>query len=122
MPLTDEEFADILKNAGAVPIPPQQAAATNQLDTAIPLAVALIKELLPLLQSGETLKNAKSLFASKTFWGGIAAIVPFVVQAFGYTIGGADVVQLQELLPTLVAAVGGLTAIFGRIAATKKVG
>jgi hypothetical protein len=117
MPISDEQFNELLKTVSK-----PSAAASEAVDAAIPVAVGVVKALLPLLTSSGTLTGAKSILSSKTVWGGVLALVPAIVSGFGYAISGADAAQLQSLVPELVSAVGGIIAIFGRIVATKQVG
>lgn len=63
----------------------------------------------------------KSLFASKTFWGGFIAVLAGVLGFFGYELSPADQVSLIEAGVAIVASIGGLIAIFGRIRASKKI-
>jgi hypothetical protein len=117
MPISDEQFNELLKTLSKQP-----AVANDAVDAAIPLVVGIVKELLPTLASSGALSGAKSILASKTVWGGVLALLPVIVSGFGYAISGADTAQLQSLIPELVSAVGGIIAIFGRIVATKQVG
>ena len=61
----------------------------------------------------------KSLFASKTFWGGVIAVLAGVLGFFGYELGGADQAKLIEAGAAVAAAVGGVIAIWGRVKASK---
>ena len=63
----------------------------------------------------------KSLFASKTFWGGALAVVAGILGFFGYQIGGPDQAALIEAGSAIAASVGGVIAIIGRIKATKEI-
>lgn len=64
----------------------------------------------------------KNLFASKTVWGGIAALLAGVVGLLGYNIGAEDQASLVELGTGIAAAVGGIVAIVGRVVASKRIG
>lgn len=64
----------------------------------------------------------KSLFTSKTVWGGIIAVAAGLAGVFGYSVSPADQVQAIDALSGVAAAVGGIVAIFGRVKATKKIG
>lgn len=59
--------------------------------------------------------DTKSLLASKTFWGALAAIVSTILQARG--VVGAD-----GLVNEGVTIIGGLLSIYGRVTATQKIG
>jgi hypothetical protein len=64
----------------------------------------------------------KNLLASKTVWGGLAALAAGIVGLFGYSVSPADSAQAIELGTGLASAVGGLVAIVGRVVASKKIG
>ena len=66
--------------------------------------------------------SIKNLFASKTVWGGLTALVAGVVGLFGYNLDGADQASLVELGTSIAASVGGIVAIIGRVVASKKIG
>lgn len=61
----------------------------------------------------------KSLFASRTFWGGVIAVLAGVLGFFGYELGGADQAALIEAGSAIAASVGGVIAIIGRVKASK---
>ena len=63
----------------------------------------------------------KSLLASKTFWGGLAAVVAGVLGLFGYTFAGEDQEAVVLIGTSVAAAIGGLASIYGRIAASKQI-
>jgi len=65
------------------------------------------------------LYDTKSIFGSKTFWGGLGAVVAGVAAVAGYVISPEDLKTIGELVTGIVSAVGGLLAIYGRITATK---
>ena len=64
----------------------------------------------------------KTLTQSKTFWGAVVALVGSVLTLGHYTLTPADAAQAVDLLSGIAGAVGGLTAIYGRVVATKKIG
>ncbi|MGR3485500.1 MAG: hypothetical protein ACU0BF_09155 [Paracoccaceae bacterium] len=64
---------------------------------------------------------SKSPLASRTVWGGIAAIVAGGVGLLGYTMTPDDAAQLTQALTSIGAGVGGILAIYGRVKATKRV-
>lgn len=68
------------------------------------------------------MNESKSLFASKGVMGGVVAALAGVVGVFGYTITPEDQAALITLIPSIVAIVGGIVAMYGRIKATKKIG
>ena len=61
----------------------------------------------------------KSLFASRTFWGGALAVVAGILGFFGYQIGGPDQAALIEAGSAIAASVGGVISIWGRVKASK---
>jgi uncharacterized membrane protein HdeD (DUF308 family) len=66
-----------------------------------------------------TMDDYKSLLASKTVWGGILALLAGVAGIFGYTVSPVDQAQAIDSVSGIVAAFGGILAIYGRIKATK---
>ena len=66
--------------------------------------------------------DLKPLYLSRTFWGGLAAVAAGTLGLFGYVISDADQAQLVELVTALAAVAGGITAIAGRVRATKRIG
>lgn len=65
--------------------------------------------------------DVKSIFASKTVWGGIIALAASAGGIWGYSVSAADQAQLVELIAGVGSAIGGAIAIYGRIVATKKI-
>ena len=65
--------------------------------------------------------GVKSLLASKTFWGGLVAVVAGVAGFFGYTLGADDQQAIIEIIAGVGSTIGGLVAIWGRIVASKKI-
>jgi len=68
------------------------------------------------------MNDVKSFIESKTIWGAAIAVVPPLANLFGYTVTGADVAQVTGSIDSVVTAVGGLLAVFGRVTATKAIG
>ena len=64
----------------------------------------------------------KSLWASKTFWGGLIAVLAGVLGFFGYQLLPDDQAALVEGGSAVAAAIGGVIAIWGRVKASKKIG
>ena len=52
-----------------------------------------------------------------TIWGAIISILASIAKAAGFDIGGTD-----GLAESVVAVIGGLMAIYGRVRATTKIG
>jgi protein-S-isoprenylcysteine O-methyltransferase Ste14 len=68
------------------------------------------------------MEQTKSIFSSKTVWGGVLVVVAAIAGMFGYTISADDQASLAGTIENIVLAVGGLLAIWGRITATKRIG
>jgi hypothetical protein len=64
----------------------------------------------------------KSIFSSKTFWGGAMAVVAGILGVFGYTVLPEDQAALIDGGAAIAAAMGGMIAIWGRAVASKKIG
>lgn len=67
------------------------------------------------------MEDFKGLFASKTVWGGIIALLAGIAGMFGYAISPEDATTVVDLLAGVGSAIGGLIAIYGRIKATKQI-
>jgi branched-subunit amino acid ABC-type transport system permease component len=65
--------------------------------------------------------HSKSLFRSKTIWGGIVALLAGVAGVAGYTVTPQEQQALEVLLTSLASAFGGVGAIYGRIVAQEKI-
>lgn len=63
----------------------------------------------------------KPFYASKTLWGGFAALIGGAINLNHCTISPTDAAQLVDLLGSLASAVGGILAILGRVSASKKI-
>lgn len=68
------------------------------------------------------MNDAKSLLASRTFWGAMIAILATVGKGFGIELGTEDQAQLVDHALTVVGVLGGLLAVYGRTKATKAIG
>lgn len=66
--------------------------------------------------------DTKSIFASKGVWGGVIAVLAGGAGLLGFTVTASDTSSIVSHIDSIVAAVGGLLAIWGRISATKKIG
>lgn len=60
--------------------------------------------------------DTKSAITSVTIWGAVISILASVAKAAGFDIGGTD-----GLAESVVAVIGGVVAIYGRVRATKKI-
>ena len=70
----------------------------------------------------KSVKDVKGLLASKTVWGAGLAVLASLASLFGYSFTEGDQQAVVEVVTTLVAALSGLYAIYGRIKASKKIG
>jgi len=61
--------------------------------------------------------DTKSALTSVTIWGAVISILASVAKTAGFDIGGTD-----GLAESVVAVIGGLMAIYGRVRATTKIG
>lgn len=68
------------------------------------------------------LTDTKSIWASKTIWGGAIALLAALAGLLGYAITPEQQAELIETGSLIVSAIGGLIALWGRIAATKRIG
>lgn len=62
----------------------------------------------------------KNWYVSKTIWGGAVAILASCATLVGLDLDAADQMELTDRLVALAGAVGGIVAIYGRIAADKR--
>ncbi|SFC10614.1 hypothetical protein [Salipiger profundus] len=63
--------------------------------------------------------ETKSIFASKSIWGGIIAILPPAMSLVGIDLSPQDAQGIVGHVDAIVSAVGGLVAIYGRVTARK---
>lgn len=68
------------------------------------------------------MEETKSIWASRTVWGGIVALLAGIATLFGITLSEADQSILADALLGISSALGGILAIWGRIRATKRIG
>jgi hypothetical protein len=71
------------------------------------------------------LSGSKGVLASKGVWGGLIAILPMALSLLsivGINISAADAQGLMGHIDVIIAAIGGLLAIYGRITAKKVIG
>lgn len=68
------------------------------------------------------MENVKPLIQSKTFWGAIVTLLAAILSLGHYTITPAEQANVVDLITGIAGAVGGLYAIYGRVAASKKIG
>ena len=63
------------------------------------------------------MNDVKGILQSKTVWGAALAIIATGLQLAGYDLGNTD-----GLAEQIVAVIGGLLAIYGRVTAVTKIG
>lgn len=63
------------------------------------------------------MNDVKGILQSKTVWGSALAVLATLAQIAGYDIGDTN-----GLAEQIVAVIGGLIAIYGRITAVAKIG
>ena len=68
------------------------------------------------------MEDFKNIFASRTVWGAIIAVIAGIAGIFGYAISPEDQANLVEIGLAAASTVGGVIAIFGRVKASKKIG
>lgn len=64
--------------------------------------------------------ETKVWYLSRTVWGGILAIAASVLNLAGIEISGADQAELADKMTALMAAAGGIVAVAGRLAASRR--
>lgn len=66
--------------------------------------------------------DTKPFLKSTTIWGALLAILASGLGLLGYTVTPADQVEAVAIGTSLVSAIGGAIALYGRIKATKRIG
>ena len=66
--------------------------------------------------------STKPWYQSKGVWGGIVAALAGLGGLFGFTVPEGEMPAITDALVGLAAAVGGLLAVYGRIAASSRIG
>lgn len=66
--------------------------------------------------------DTKQWYLSKTVWGGLIAVLASLPRAMGIDIDAGTQAAIADDLVALAGAVGGLVAIYGRIAANRRLG
>jgi hypothetical protein len=64
----------------------------------------------------------KAWYQSKTVWGALIAVGASLLQIMGAEVDVGTQGELADLAVTAVGAIGGLIAIYGRIAAKNEIG
>lgn len=65
--------------------------------------------------------DLKAWYQSRTVWGALVAIFASLAHAAGIEVTAGDEGELADLLVAAVGAAGGLLALYGRIAARRRV-
>ncbi len=68
------------------------------------------------------MEEMKSLFASRTFWGAVVAILAGISGGGKYALAPGEQAEFVDLLVAVGAAGGGLAAIAGRVLARARIG
>lgn len=64
--------------------------------------------------------NVKGVFASRTVWAGIIGLVAAGLNLAGFDLSAQDQATLADLALGIVSALAAFGAIWGRVAATKR--
>ena len=64
----------------------------------------------------------KNIFASKSIWGGLIAILGVVAPMLGFSFSTEDGQTVMGLVEQVTVIVGTVLALYGRVTATKKIG
>lgn len=65
--------------------------------------------------------DMKAWYQSKTIWGALIAVLAPLLQVVGLNLPGGFENELVEGLVTVAGGVGGLVALYGRLAATSAI-
>lgn len=68
------------------------------------------------------MNGVKGLFASRTVWGILFSGLALVLNRWGFTVGPEEQATAINVILDIMAGVGGLYALYGRVVATKKIG
>lgn len=67
------------------------------------------------------MNETKSVWASKTVWGGIVAFVASIAGIWGYAIAPEEQAVIVDAACSVAAGMGAAVAILGRVTASKRV-
>jgi hypothetical protein len=67
------------------------------------------------------MESSKTWYQSKTVWGALIAIGASLLQMTGHEISASDQNALAEAIVSLSGALGGILAIYGRLAANSSI-
>ena len=68
------------------------------------------------------MNEVKHILASRTVWAGLLAAASGIAQVYGYEFGPDTQANVLNVITGVVALIGGTGAVFGRVAAKKKIG
>lgn len=68
------------------------------------------------------MNETKQWWQSKAIWGSVISAIAVVAGLFGHTISAGDQQILVDAVSTVVAGVGQVYAIYGRVVANSKIG
>ncbi|WP_048649129.1 hypothetical protein [Nitratireductor soli] len=66
--------------------------------------------------------QSKPWYLSRTIWASLVTIVTAAAGIFGYPVAEIDGSALSDSLLQAITAISGLAAIFGRVAASSRIG
>lgn len=66
--------------------------------------------------------NQKSFFASRTVWGALVAIAAQLLAFAGYSVPADTQTAIVDIVLQLLGIGGAATALWGRLAATHRIG
>lgn len=67
------------------------------------------------------MENRKPWYLSRTIWASLVMVGATLAGAFGFAVEDGDAEALADAILQAVAAVAGVAAIFGRLAATTRI-
>lgn len=68
------------------------------------------------------MESSKPWYLSRTVWASLVTVAAAIGGLMGMSIGASDQALVTEALLQIVAAVGGVIAVLGRLTATEKIG
>ena len=68
------------------------------------------------------MSDTKSWSTSLTIWSVVVMLLPIIAKALGYDLSQADASLLSDKVIAIAQAAAGITAIYGRVRASKVIG
>ena len=65
--------------------------------------------------------DTKAWWQSRAIWSAIVAVLAGGASIWGYSVSAADQAQIVELVTGILAAIGGVGALVGRVMATHQI-